>query len=264
MTTVLRLFDGYPHTSPDLRDEVLRAQTLLQDAGEEVDPDGYFGEGTEAAVVRFQQKRGLLADGIIGPITWAALDGKVWHGDMEFPTAREKNDGVLSAHAREAAKYWDAIGNASMEYRVPQCVIAGVGSRESGWGMALRPPGPGGTGDFVPRKGGLPVDGQGYGRGLMQIDFSAHEFARTGQWRDPALNIEYGAKTLAGNIKFFQGRGNAPAHVLRLAIAAYNCGARNVTRALGAGLDIDYYTAHRDYSADVLSRSGWFYAQGWR
>lgn len=37
--------------------------------------DGVFGKNTEAAVKRFQLDHGLTADGIIGPMTWNALDG---------------------------------------------------------------------------------------------------------------------------------------------------------------------------------------------
>jgi peptidoglycan hydrolase-like protein with peptidoglycan-binding domain len=35
--------------------------------------DGQFGTGTRNAVIEFQQKNGLLPDGIVGPQTWAAL-----------------------------------------------------------------------------------------------------------------------------------------------------------------------------------------------
>lgn len=39
-----------------------------------VEVDGIFGAGTEAKVREFQRKQGLVADGIVGPKTWLALD----------------------------------------------------------------------------------------------------------------------------------------------------------------------------------------------
>ncbi len=39
----------------------------------EVDADGIFGPGTEAALRQFQRDNGLVPDGIVGPQTWAAL-----------------------------------------------------------------------------------------------------------------------------------------------------------------------------------------------
>ncbi len=55
-------------------DAVRRLQRALRrtpDLGLEVDGD--FGPATEQRVKSFQQSRGLAVDGIVGPLTWAAL-----------------------------------------------------------------------------------------------------------------------------------------------------------------------------------------------
>lgn len=53
----------------DRGDMVKELQTKLH-----VDADGVFGAATEAAVKQFQKSHGLVADGVAGPQTWAALD----------------------------------------------------------------------------------------------------------------------------------------------------------------------------------------------
>ncbi|MEJ1935639.1 peptidoglycan-binding protein, partial [Nostoc sp. NIES-2111] len=40
-----------------------------------VEVDGIYGAQTEAAIKRFQRQNGLLADGIVGPVSWQKLIG---------------------------------------------------------------------------------------------------------------------------------------------------------------------------------------------
>ena len=53
---VLRLFDGYPNTSPGLAESVKKLQAALATEGYPVTADGLFGPGTDAAVRAFQQR----------------------------------------------------------------------------------------------------------------------------------------------------------------------------------------------------------------
>lgn len=59
----------------DEGDDVSDLQELLNET--ELQPrlelDGDFGEKTEDAVIHYQASRGLAADGICGPVTWASL-----------------------------------------------------------------------------------------------------------------------------------------------------------------------------------------------
>lgn len=68
------------HAAPILRpgdtgQAVLTLQQMLSQAGFPPGPvDGYFGPRTLAALKSFQSTYGLVADGICGPLTWAALE----------------------------------------------------------------------------------------------------------------------------------------------------------------------------------------------
>jgi uncharacterized protein (TIGR02594 family) len=55
---------------------VTQLQTRLKALGFDPGPiDGAMGRRTTTAIIAFQQSRGLQADGIVGPITLAALEG---------------------------------------------------------------------------------------------------------------------------------------------------------------------------------------------
>jgi len=63
-------------TGPD----VVYCQECLISLGYDLSPygaDGKFGNKTEAAVKTFQKSQGLVADGVVGPKTWEALEEAV-------------------------------------------------------------------------------------------------------------------------------------------------------------------------------------------
>jgi len=98
----------------------------------------------------------------------------------------------------------------------------------------------------------------------MQIDFDAHEFARTGNWKDPRENILFGCQVLADSRDFMRRKTPLDGReLLRAALAGYNAGPGNALRAFQDKLDIDFFTTGRDYSRDVLNRAGFFQMHGW-
>ena len=52
-------------------EEVKKIQSIVG-----VNPDGFYGPKTMAAVIAFQRAHGLNADGIVGSLTWRALFGE--------------------------------------------------------------------------------------------------------------------------------------------------------------------------------------------
>jgi soluble lytic murein transglycosylase-like protein len=191
---------------------------------------------------------------------------------LTFQTTIDPNDPAMLAQSAAANAFRKSIEAAAQQFGLQPAVVCGLGSRESGWGLLLKPRGPAGTGDFAPRRpmpplrpGPLPPDGLGFGRGLLQIDFDSNPLAQTGNWRDPQTNIMAGCRLLANKFKFLMSNLTLDYPVLqRGAIAAYNCGEGAVCKVLQAGLDVDSRTAGRNYSADVLNRAGFFQLHGWQ
>lgn len=212
-----------------------------------------------------------------------------------------------------AARYAGDILASARRYDVSPWALMGIMYRESRGGATLTPPGPGGTGDFIKRAPGwksgsytapatgLPEDGRGWGRGLMQIDFGVHhDWVTTHDWANPAVNIGKGASLLAENLRFFQRpaaggvlvsswrlNGYPAANVagwrakygltsigpfpdprplsgealLDAAVAAYNAGVMGVLQALAAGLPASAATAGNDYVPWIASRVGTWVAK---
>lgn len=170
--------------------------------------------------------------------------------------------------------YWPAILEGAGEANVLPSLVCGIGSKESAWGLSrlLRPgPGPASTGDWTRRKpkpplrpGTLPPDNLGFGRGLMQIDYDSHPFARHGDWQDARENILYGCSVLRQNIVYFQRQGFDAALGLRAAIAGYNAGPGRVFEAIRreGPQAVDAPTTGGNYSASVIELANWFRASG--
>lgn len=129
------------------------------------------------------------------------------------------------------ARYATEILRAAQTYNVDPFVLAGIMYNESRGGDALSPGknvavksgGPSGTGDFIPRKPGnayfkyadpmtgLPPDGLGWGRGLMQVDYGVHNtWVISNNWRDAQTNINKAAEIFRDALKYFSSAPGAP------------------------------------------------------
>src|SRR5206468_6603194 len=102
---LLRLNDGREDTSPKLGPDVEALQQALNRHGFSLLADGVFGPETDSAVRRFQREQGLLDDGIVGPLTWAALDGQERPDpNALWPTTIPSTDAEMHRQVGEATK----------------------------------------------------------------------------------------------------------------------------------------------------------------
>lgn len=94
-------------------------------------------------------------------------------------------------------------------------------------------------------------------------DRSFPGFGTSDCWRDAHARAVETLRILAAKAHYLARHGT-PTRGVRVmpwattVLAAYNCGEGNVLKALKEHLDVDYYTAHADYSADVLARAAIF------
>ncbi len=66
-------YPGTPLRQGSRGPSVSAVQQRLNDLGWRIAVDGIFGPQTHQAVIAFQRQKHLTPDGIVGPITWAAL-----------------------------------------------------------------------------------------------------------------------------------------------------------------------------------------------
>ena len=257
MFPLLKLHDGPDRNAPQNGEALALLSRLLREKGYPVPEANDFGPEHQRAVEQFQHDQGLLASGIVDVATWELL--MMGRHDPRpdppfFSTTYPPDDADLLRQLEALPLYAADVRNVAARYGLPSSLLVGLGSRESGWGLALSPPGAAGTTD------------RGHKRGLLQIDDRWHpSFAHGDAWKVPAENLRYGAALLRGCLDILTEKYGWPyrPQTLRAAVAAYNCGPRRVYEAHLAGQDVDYFTAGRNYSADVLSRAGWFQRYGW-
>ena len=149
--------------------------------------------------------------------------------------------------ARIRSFYGEFLAKAAKLHRHRPEVLAGIMQRETEGGLSR----------YLSEKGAAGMGDGGNGMGLMQIDRrSFPEFYKSGGWKSPDQNIHFAAFVLADKRAYVVSHtltmGLSDAEIERAAIASYNCGQGNVMKALRNGDDVDSFTAHKNYSAEVL------------
>lgn len=72
--TVAPKYPGHALKVSGKADANLRTwQAQARARGAKITADGIFGPGTKAVVIAFQKANGFVADGVIGPVTWAGI-----------------------------------------------------------------------------------------------------------------------------------------------------------------------------------------------
>lgn len=186
----------------------------------------------------------------------------------------------------------DVVEEIAAKNGISPYLLLGILYAESNYGLALKPVGPGGGGDFIARPSNadrdkhmaeapLPgvvkkeVDGikargitgkvmawvpttHGWGCGLFQIDYEAHfPFCKSGDWADPKKACQYACGILTSARKFLKGKhANMNAADLdRAMIAAYNAGAGRVNKFITEKKNIDGATFHTGYIDKICKRA---------
>ncbi len=129
--------DAAPQARPTLRrgmsgGEVKALQGLLIGQGLSCGrwgADGEFGPATEGAVRMFQRSRGLEPDGIVGPLTWAALERSA----REREEPRERCGFATVARGAWTVRTGPAMTCAPMGYVKTGDRLPLSGEEETGW-----------------------------------------------------------------------------------------------------------------------------------
>jgi hypothetical protein len=200
----------------------------------------------------------------------------------------------LASPLPKGAEYLaDVAATAAKANAMSPYLLLGICYAESNFGAALKPPGPAGSGDYIPRPcnpdrdkrmaqfplpgvarkvlpGGIPArkiagpceawvpTTTGWGCGLLQFDYEAHfEFCKSGAWQKPDRIFDQACKLLMQGRMVLLGKckGLAGPDLDRAMIASYNAGAGRVAKAVLAKQPLDSVTFHPGYVDKICSKA---------
>ncbi len=80
----------------DTGESVREIQKMLSQAGMRVTVDGYYGRETQRAIREFQIKNGLVADGVLGKVTYKVLSDVAKNG---YDVGADSHEAVLDSYS---------------------------------------------------------------------------------------------------------------------------------------------------------------------
>ena len=112
--SIVGLRDGFSTGRAWLRSVVRNTQSGLVESGLDIDEDGRFGSGTEAALREYQERVGVAVTGLTDRATWnqlapavnAALDRRQPHMVAQLPTFRGDLHWVHDQEGHKGQPYW--------------------------------------------------------------------------------------------------------------------------------------------------------------
>lgn len=286
------------------RREAKRETRSLEHADRELALSGY----TDDAPLGFVGPFGMFATvpRIVGSavvgfgvlyLGWRFLVPASWKAKMGGKVSTAFNEAQKAALRQVMPKGTEYLVDLAFEIGaetdVSPLIILGITGTESAFGLtkSLKPQGPTGTGDFIPRKATADLDAfmaknplpgavrkmavdprdkaagevmawvpttEGWGHGLYQLDWRYHsDFIKTGKWKDPREAMRYMAKNIYAKYRN-EIRSAVPglstADLTRATIASYNAGSKRVIRALKSGTDLNTTTFVPNYVQHVLDK----------
>jgi hypothetical protein len=226
-------------------------QQFLVQEGYSITVDGNFGPQTDSATKDFQTKNGLVADGIVGPISWNFIFS------LHHPAQN-------MIHSNTEVLQWikqnlkPVIVNAVEDIFVEDW-LAAIACRETG-GLIVRYANRGlSLSEMLPFIQGDFTSGHYHGFSFWQIDIrSFPDFINSGDWKNPqksaimsvtVLQSKKRSLLFLGAEQFIQQNETL---FERAITASYNCGEGDVIKAFKDNKDVDLYTANQNYSSQVF------------
>ena len=228
---------------------VQKWQQYLISEGYKLEPDGDYGDFTEDCTKKWQKAKGLVDDGVVGPMTFGfAFDED--YDDGEVVKIRCERE-LLNWIKQNLGKY---IQVAVKDKDYTESLLGAMACREVGF-LIRRYVNKGMTFEEICENMRGDYNNQYHGFGFWQIDIrSFPEFIENVYWKDPQKTAIMAVSVLDGKDKYlrkYKLRIGAELYD-RAVVAAYNCGEGNVEKAILRGYDIDHYTYNDDYSKEVF------------